>query len=61
VDDKLMHGNIWLAGILPLQVIKSAMTSTGIMGLFKAGWTTIKVRGNLGMGCVSPSQTAHTC
>uniref|UniRef100_A0A383VH03 Methyltransferase type 11 domain-containing protein n=1 Tax=Tetradesmus obliquus TaxID=3088 RepID=A0A383VH03_TETOB len=34
----------WSNEVAPFwaEVIKSAMTSTGIMGLFKAGWTTIK-------------------
>lgn len=34
----------WSNEVAPFwgEVIKSAMTSEGIIGLFKAGWTTIK-------------------
>lgn len=41
------------------QVIKTALTSTGIMGLLKAGWTTIKVCGVHGCGSACRRFTVH--
>jgi hypothetical protein len=41
----------WSNEVAPFwgEVVKSALTSEGIMGLLKAGWTTIK-----GKGCLWP-------
>lgn len=43
----------WSNEVAPFwgEVVKSALTSEGIIGLFKAGWTTIK-GGWLGLYCM---------